>query len=157
MITALIHGTMFQPVRTRGKGQYPVPSLKLSNQWHVNRSPQEHKILSILQNENTSPFWFLSTVSQIIKLWSFIVHFVLITYLPFRTMLISNYNTLVKSVWASYLPSRHVIVFQPSSSNPLGQPSPRAGRPKGLDEEGWKTITCLEGRYEAHTDFTKVL
>ncbi len=23
-----------------------------------------------------------------------------------------------------------------------------------LDEEGWKTITCLEGRYEAHIDFT---
>ena len=29
---------------------------------------------------------------------------------------IRYYNTLVKSVWASYLPSRHVIVFQPSTS-----------------------------------------
>ncbi len=33
------------------------------------------------------------------------------------------------------------------------QPSPRAGRPEGLVE----TLTCLEGRYEAHTDFTKAL
>ena len=36
------------------------------------------------------------------------------------------------------------------------QPSLRAGRPEGL-VEGWKTIMCLEGQYEAHTDFTKVL
>ena len=27
---------------------------------------------------------------------------------------VQNYNTLVKSVWPSYLPSRHVIVFQPA-------------------------------------------
>ncbi len=32
----------------------------------------------------------------------------------YQRMIQGNYNTLVKSVWASYLPSRHVIVFQPS-------------------------------------------
>ncbi len=47
------------------------------------------------------------------------------------------YNTLLKSVWASYLPSRHVIVFQPSSStNPSGLPA------LGL---GWLSATLVWG------------
>ncbi len=36
------------------------------------------------------------------------------------------------------------------------QPSLGAGRPEGLVELSATEVTCLEGRYEAHTDFTKV-
>ena len=56
--------------------------------------------------------------------------------------------------------SLEIRVELPQTKVADNQPSPRAGRPEGLGKAYlplFLPLTCLGGRYEAHTDFTKVL